>query len=187
MNLSRSCLSSLNDDFWVFGYGSLMWNPGFPYLESTVAKVHGYHRCFCLRSSNYRGTVEVPGLVLGLDRGGSCHGVAFKVSLSDADEVLDYLFDREMLRDSYHPRWVNANCSHLTRPALSFVINRLGLDYAPRLSYDEQSETIARARGNRGSNFDYLENTIQQLQNLAIPDRRLQQLFDQVRHQRREK
>ena len=87
-------------------------------------------------------------------------------------KCLDYLFDREMLRDSYHPRWVNANCDHLTRPALSFVINRLGRDYAPRLSYDEQSKTIAKARGNRGSNFDYLENTIQQLQNLSIPDLR---------------
>lgn len=187
MNLTRSCFSNLNEDFWVFGYGSLMWNPGFSYLDSTIAKVHGYHRSFCLRSRNYRGTVERPGLVLGLDRGGCCHGVAFKVSKDTSNEVLDYLFDREMLRDSYHPRWVKAACGPEIRPALSFVINRNGPDYAPRLSYDEQSETIAQAIGGRGSNYDYLASTIEQLNKLSIPDLRLQSLFRQVRAQNLEK
>ena len=187
MNLSRSCFSDLQDDFWVFGYGSLMWNPGFPFLESTVAKVHGYHRCFCLRSRSYRGTVEQPGLVLGLDRGGSCHGVAFKVALEQADKVLDYLFDREMLRDSYHPRWIKTSSDLGEGKALSFVINREAYDYAPKLSFKEQSQTIARAVGDRGTNFDYLENTIQQLQALSIPDHRLLALFQQVKNQNPEK
>ena len=187
MNLSRACLTTLDRDFWVFAYGSLMWNPGFPFLESRVAKVHGYHRRFCLRSRNYRGNAEVPGLVLGLDRGGSCQGVVFKVSLQEAPRVLDYLFEREMLRDSYHPRWVRATCAEESRPALSFVINRDGIDYAHKLSFELQSKTIAVAVGNRGSNYDYLESTIQQLDRLAIPDKGLKTLYHQVKAQKREK
>ena len=96
------------EDFWVFAYGSLMWNPGFPFLESHPALVRGYHRSFCVESTHYRGTKEKPGLVLGLDRGGACRGRAYKVCRTQGKTVSDYLHEREMLSGIYEPRWLKA-------------------------------------------------------------------------------
>ena len=93
------------EDFWVFGYGSLMWHPGFPHVEVRLAVLHGYHRRFCVYSHRYRGTPERPGLVLGLDRGGSCRGLAFRVPAAESAEVIDYLYEREMITGVYIPRW----------------------------------------------------------------------------------
>ena len=95
-------------DIWVFGYGSLMWRPDFPHVETRPARLRGYHRALCVLSTRYRGTKARPGLVLGLDRGGSCVGRAFRVAARDADRVLAILHEREMLNRVYNPRWLTA-------------------------------------------------------------------------------
>src|SRR3546814_5730407 len=92
------------EGFWVFGYGSLMWHPGFPHVEARPARLRGLHRSFCVYSHRYRGTPQAPGLVLGLDRGGSCHGMAFCVPAAEGEEALDYLFEREMMTGIYRDR-----------------------------------------------------------------------------------
>jgi cation transport protein ChaC len=173
------------DNFWVFGYGSLMWNPGFKFIQSVIGKAYGYHRCFCLRSRLYRGTKETPGLVLGLDRGGSCQGRAFEVSACQATEVIDYLFEREMLRNSYHPKWISIKTETQSNlQALSFVINRRAADYAPKLTEVEQAQTIIQAAGARGSNYEYLENTLNYLQALSITDRKLIKIHKMAKRQK---
>src|SRR5690606_31673486 len=96
------------NDFWVFGYGSLMWNPGFPYQESVQAQIFGYRRSLCIHSHVHRGTPENPGLVLGLDRGGSCRGIAFRVSHEDRHEVLAYLRERELVTHVYKEKVLSA-------------------------------------------------------------------------------
>src|SRR3546814_17447583 len=103
---SDVCSSDLDRDVWVFGYGSLMWNPGFAFLERQPALLRGYHRAFCIYSEHYRGTRERPGLVLWLDRGGSCRGIAFRVAQAAAPEVLGSLWDREVVTSVYAPRTV---------------------------------------------------------------------------------
>jgi cation transport protein ChaC len=169
-------------NFFVFGYGSLMWNPGFPYKNSFIATVRGFNRKFCLRSQSYRGTPECKGLVLGLDHGGSCKGMAFEVCVTTAEEVIEYLFDRELERESYVPTWVDIDVNGKPGKALTFVINRDGQDYAPALSKEEQVITIRKATGSRGSNFEYLENTIKQLDDLSIKDESLLQLYHSISH-----
>ena len=100
------CLAN-GSDLWLFGYGSLMWNPGFPHRVAEPALLHGWHRSFCIYSHRYRGTPERPGLVLGLDRGGSCRGMAFRVGAAHAAEALHYLWEREMVGGVYHMREVS--------------------------------------------------------------------------------
>src|SRR5262245_52232481 len=102
----RRLMPPPGEDFWVFAYGSLMWNRGFRYLESRPALVRGYHRAFCVYSVHYRGTPARPGLVLGLDRGGSCRGRAYKVAAVDGKSVTDYLHEREMITSIYEPLWL---------------------------------------------------------------------------------
>ena len=165
--------------FWIFGYGSLMWNPGFPYEERRHAVLAGFHRRFCIRSTIYRGTPEQPGLVLGIDNGGECHGMAFRVSAEQRDKVLDYLFEREMRAYVYSPTWVSIRIGDKEAPALTFVVKRDHRQYV-LLPEDEMVQIIASSTGANGSNFEYLENTVHALHELGVPDPALDVLHDQV-------
>jgi cation transport protein ChaC len=156
-------------DAWVFAYGSLMWNPGFKPAESRPALLRGYHRAFCIHSTLYRGTPEAPGLVLGLDRGGACRGVAHRISAREREAVLTYLWDREMVYEVYQVRVLPVFLEHHPPvQAICFVANPADPAYAGRLSARHIAEVIARSRGQSGSNVDYLRDTVRHLDELGI-------------------
>ena len=119
-------------DCWLFAYGSLVWNPLFPFEEKRVVTTHGYHRSFCLWSRINRGTLDRPGLVLGLDRGGRCRGVAYRIAADHAEKELRLVWRREMLTGSYVPRWVKVSDGENQFRAIAFTINRAGPAYAGR-------------------------------------------------------
>lgn len=173
-------------DLWVFGYGSLMWNPGFPFREAVTGRLYGYHRDLCIWSRHYRGDAEQPGLVLGLDRGGSCTGVSYRVAAADRRAVLAYLQQRELFTDIYH-----AVCKpvqlHGGRKitALSFIVDRAHGQYTGRLAVNEVSRIVAKARGRRGANREYVLNTLAHLQAMGFPCRRLQQVAEGLNGARR--
>ena len=144
---------------WVFGYGSLIWDPGFDFGEARLARVRGYHRAFCIRSTRYRGTPERPGVVLGLDRGGSCIGMAFRLRPASRRAAVDALFDREMTGGVYVARMLSAALGDgRTVRALAFVANRSSTSYQ-RLTDDEILERLTGCHGQRGPNLDYALRT----------------------------
>ncbi len=168
---------------WVFGYGSLMWNPAFHYAESRRAKLYGYHRAFCLKTPIGRGTKDYPGLVLGLDRGGSVHGIAFRVAEEAAEEELDIIWAREMLAGSYRPTWVSLADEDTGERfhAMAFVMRRDHDRYTGRLHPNETAERIANACGSLGPCREYLENTVAALDELGIGDGPMHDLLRRVR------
>ena len=185
----RSSLAERNSDqpVWVFGYGSLIWNPLMRFAERRVAKVRGYHRGFYLWSKINRGSPEKPGLVLGLDRGGSCGGVAYRLHADHVMEEFNLLWRREMLAPAYFARWVDAYTDSGTVTALTFVVDRSAGDYAGRLSDDEIVSIALGAHGHFGSCADYLLETAMSLEQHGISDhrmRRLARLLMARRHQR---
>ena len=146
--------------WWVFAYGSLLWNPLFPFDDAKPAVLRGLHRHFCLWSLGSRGTVKAPGLVLGLDRGGSCRGVAYRLPARCARAELALLWRREMVVGSYKPRWLQVRSLHpagQTLTALAFVVDRAHPQYAGRLAMARQAKVLATAEGVFGSSADYLE------------------------------
>jgi cation transport protein ChaC len=158
-----------------------MWNPGFPHLEVRPARLIGYHRAFCLYSQHYRGTAERPGLVLGLDRGGSCLGRAYKIAASAGPEVARYLDERELLGGAYDPRWVQIRFDDGRRvPAYAYVIDRACPHYAGWLELDAVAEIIVHAAGARGSNLDYLVNAVRHLDELGIAESALHEVLERV-------
>jgi len=163
-------------DAWVFGYGSLMWNPAIHHCDSRIATLHGYHRRFALWAPLGRGSPDAPGLVFGLARGGSCKGVALRIAGSDVAEEFAVLWRREMVSDGYLPRWVRIRIAEDVVPALTFVLNRASPRYAGRLPDDTVVATIRTAAGDLGSNAEYLLSTVEHLDQLGIPDRRLHAL-----------
>ncbi len=157
------------NNLWVFGYGSLMWDPGFPHVESQSARMYGFHRRLCLWSTRYRGTEKNPGLVAGLDQGGSCTGMAFRVSDADVDATLDYLFERELATNSYKPTMTPIHLqSGDIAQALTFVSIVTHPQYAPKMDAHSAMEFIRKAQGPRGTNTEYLLNTVQYLDALGI-------------------
>ncbi|MCS6892104.1 MAG: gamma-glutamylcyclotransferase [Rhodovarius sp.] len=167
---------------FVFAYGSLIWRPGFPYLAAHPAILRGYHRRFCLWSRHYRGTPESPGLVLGLDRGGSCHGIAFEVAEGEAEAVLDYLDRREnpLGEAVYHRRLLPVTLRDGRRvAAFAYVADRTHPAYA-RPGLEAAAEAIARGHGQAGSNRDYLFNTLRHLRAHGLRDRGLERLAAQL-------
>ena len=160
-------------DLWLFAYGSLMWNPEFEFVRSAPAMLHGYHRAFCIYSKRYRGTPDRPGLVLGLDRGGCCRGVAFLVAEGAVANVLTILWEREMADLVYHPRVVPLAVENMRVKALTFVADRAHEGYCGRLELAEVARTIAEGNGARGPNADYLFNTLRHLAALGIRERNL--------------
>lgn len=166
-------------DFWVFGYGSLMWRPDFPHLESVPARLFGAHRSLCVYSWVHRGTRDRPGLVLGLDRGGSCRGVAFRVAPADIEAVVAYLRQREQVTQIYLERYRPVLLEQPDRPsvtALTFLVNRRHEQYAGVLSADTILALVSRAQGQSGPNPDYVINTQRHLAELGIADHRLEWL-----------
>jgi cation transport protein ChaC len=171
-----------SEPYWVFAYGSLIWDPGFPFIDRHRAVVHGYHRRFCLYSHRYRGTPDLPGLVLGLDRGGCCQGVAYQVAPAESAAVRDYLWAREMSNNAYRPVIVPARLEGGARvPVQTFVISPDHPQYAGRLPADLTARLIASSHGERGSNQAYLENTADHLTELGIHDPAMLKLVRQVR------
>ena len=172
-------------DLWVFGYGSLMWRPDFPYLESRPATLLGAHRALCVYSWVHRGTRERPGLVLGLDRGGACHGIAFLVAAPDVPTVLEALWAREMRRRVYHPQLLRARLPDQQVKALAFVANPRHPGYAGRLEIERTAWLVATCCGSRGSNIEYLTRTIDHLAELGVRDQNLLRVMSAVRALRR--
>jgi len=168
---------------WVFAYGSLIWNPVFAPAEEAAAIVHGWYRAFSLRLTRWRGTPERPGLMLALDRGGSCRGVAYRIAEPDVQEALRALLLRELSEDpcANLPRWVQVRTAAGEKlSALTFAVDRKADDYAGRLDEETIATTLATAAGHWGSCADYLYRTVQQLESRGIRDRRLWRLQDRV-------
>jgi len=163
-------------DVWLFAYGSLVWNPVLDFEERVVATVHGYHRSFCLWSRINRGTPERPGLVLGLDRGGRCPGVAYRIPARLAEGELRLLWRREMLLGSYSARWVHATRAGQDFRALAFVVNRQRSGYAGRLPPEQIVETLRHGHGKLGNGIDYLRQTVDGLAAAGIRDPHLLRL-----------
>ena len=165
---------------WVFGYGSLMWNPEFQFSESSLARVHGYHRSFCIQSTLYRGTPQQPGVVLGLDRGGSVDGLAFKIVDGHESEAINRLYAREMIGNIYHPKLLTVRLRDGREvQALTFVANREHASYK-NLTECEIVARLSCCEGQRGPNCDYAINTHALLQKLGVRDTRLEKLVKRL-------
>ena len=164
-------------DVWVFAYGSLMWEPGFAFVEAARARLWGYHRAFCVDSLVYRGTPDAPGLVLGLDRGGSCAGVAYRIAASGRRAAARSLAERELAEDIYFCRPATLGTGARRVRGHAFVVDRNGPFYAGRLAVEDQAARIAVCRGARGANLDYLLETAARLAALGIADRAVDALL----------
>jgi glutathione-specific gamma-glutamylcyclotransferase len=170
---------SAASDLWVFGYGSLMWRPGFDYLNRRPARLLGAHRALCVFSHFHRGTAEKPGLVLGLDHGGSCRGVAFRVEASKREATVAYLREREQVTSVY--REVMRGVVLLGAPeadvrALCYVVDRSHAQYAGALTRERQLKLVRQGHGRSGVNQDYVLATVKELEVLGIRDATLEWL-----------
>jgi cation transport protein ChaC len=167
---------------WLFAYGSLIWKPEVPHEEERVATAHGWRRSFCLKLTRWRGTVDRPGLMMGLDRGGSCRGLTLRLPLGDSRVQLQKLFRREMTAkpSTYTPRWMKLSTQNGPIRGLGFVINRKGRAYAGPLADEEVAATLADACGHWGSGADYLHNAVTHLEKHGIHDRHLWRLQELV-------
>jgi glutathione-specific gamma-glutamylcyclotransferase len=167
---------------WVFGYGSLMWRPGFPFLEVVPAVLHGYHRSFCVYSCYYRGTPDQPGLVLGLAPGGQCHGLAFRIAAADVAAVKAYLDERELVTYAYVATHLPVETPAGTVAAYTFVADPGHPQYAGELGVERAAQIIIGAQGLAGLNRDYLIETVRRLEKEGFPDERLHDLLRRVEH-----
>jgi cation transport protein ChaC len=168
-----------HEDLWVFGYGSLMWRPGFEFLEQLPARLIGEHRALCVYSFDHRGTPEKPGLVLGLDRGGACRGIAFRVAATRRDEVIGYLRGREqtthVYREVMRSVWLE-NEPRNRVSALAYVVDRGHVQYAGRLSLQDQLRYVRQGHGRSGNNRDYVLETVRSIEAQGFRDPQLHQL-----------
>jgi len=166
-----------HDDLWLFGYGSLMWKPDFAFAEHTVARVRGYHRSFCLWQRRYRGNRHNPNLMLALDAGGSCSGLAYRVTAPGVETKIAATWRRELVGNGYRPRWVTAHTDRGPVRAVAFIANRNNAErYTGRLPDEEIARYIAAACGEGGSGAEYLLETVLALEKLRIRDSRLWRL-----------
>ncbi len=163
-------------DLWVFGYGSLIWNPAFNFAEKRQARLFGYHRSFCLHLTIGRGSREDPGLMLALDRGGSCNGVAFRIAAKDVESETDILWMREMISGAYKPYWSNMVMEKRVVAGLTFVINPKHSSYTGRLSLEKTVSLLKRGKGRLGTCKEYLTNTVEHLDDLNVRDDYLHRL-----------
>jgi glutathione-specific gamma-glutamylcyclotransferase len=167
------------DELWVFGYGSLMWRPGFEFIEQVPARLIGEHRALCVYSFDHRGTPEKPGLVLGLDRGGACRGVAFRVVAKRREQTIEYLRSREqtthVYREVMRSVWLE-NEGRDRVSALAYVVDRGHIQYAGRLSLTEQLRLVRQGHGRSGNNRDYVLSTVKSIEAQGFRDPQLHQL-----------
>jgi len=171
----------MTDELWVFGYGSLMWRPGFPFAERIAATLPGRRRAFCIYSVHHRGTYQRPGLVLGLAPGGATRGAAYRIAPADWDRVHAYLLEREQPTETYiearrrirlaDARWVEA---------LVFLSDVRHPQWAGKLTLERQAELISGATGLSGRNRDYLRDLVEHLQQEGVRDRSLETLLELV-------
>ena len=169
---------------WVFGYGSLLWNPGFGVAEQMPARLAGYHRSFCMRSIHHRGTEEAPGLVLALDEdpAACCDGLALRAAPGTEADTLAYLRERELISSAYLETWHPVVLSDGRQvEAVVYVIDASHVQYCGGLPLEEQAQIIARAVGGRGPNTEYLHNTWAHLRQMGIEDAELAWLDARVR------
>ena len=169
----------------VFAYGSLIWNPGFEFLTKSMAQLAGYHRSLCVFSNHYRGTHEKPGLVLGLDLGGTCRGIVYKVSDEKWLGVLAYIRKREFVSGVYREviRQVRIMGTEDMVPALTYVVNRPHSQYAGKLQIEDVARYVAQGHGLSGTSKAYVENTLAALKDYGIEEKKLQSVLDALQSQ----
>lgn len=166
-------MSGNDGDFWVFGYGSLMWRPGFDFEERVIARLVGLHRSLCVYSHVHRGTPERPGLVLGLDRGGACRGIAFRVAGARRAATLAYLREREQATAVYlevERRVTLARPGNPVVRAVTYIVDRGHPQYAGRLSREQQLHIVRQGHGRSGANPDYVRNTVKAMEEHGFRD-----------------
>src|SRR5262249_23303465 len=165
-----------NEDLWVFAYGSLMWRPDFPFVERVEARLLGRHRALCFYSCVHRGTAERPGLVLGLDHGGTCRGIAYRVSVGNRAYAVTYLRKREQVTSVYRevirPIWLRRK-PELRVPGLCYMVDRGHPQYAGRLSLEQQLHHVRQGHGISGANRDYVTATVAALEQLGYRETEL--------------
>ena len=179
MNLRDFSVQLPKGGLWVFGYGSLMWSPCFPFQERALARVHGYHRALCILSTRYRGTHHRPGLVMGLCHGGSCWGVAYRIAAPQVRRALQRLWHREMPRRVYEPRLVRAQLGRSTRTvrALAFLADPSHPSYVRELDLHGRARLVAQGIGKRGRCVDYIKNTLQHMHAAGVHDPHLEHIL----------
>src|SRR5437660_5841722 len=179
MTLADFSTALPDGDFWVFGYGSLMWSPCFAYREKRVAQVHGYHRALCILSPRYRGTHRKPGLVMGLCRGGSCWGMAYRIPRSEVGRSLARLWSREMPRRVYEPRVVPAMLPDGRRVnALAFVADPQHPSYVRELDLHGRARLVAQGIGKSGHRIDYIRNHLEHKLDVGVRDPHLERVLE---------
>ena len=169
------------EDVWLFGYGSLMWNPACEVAESRPARIHGFHRRFCLWNTFGRGTPEKPGLMLALEPGGSCGGIALRIAAEKLESELAAVWAREMTTSSYAARWVRVRSAGATAfDAVTFVVNPASARYAGRLSHEETVRLLAQGAGPFGTSRGYLEGVVRELEQRGLRDRAMRALLRDI-------
>ena len=179
--LAGAPAGTLDGDVWVFGYGSLVWNPAFEYAEKRRGRIYGFHRAYCIWTHLGRGTPDNPGLMLALDRGGSCCGAGFRIAPDKLEEELSILWAREMAMNSYVATWVTVHTAEGPVSGLTFTIDRNHERYVGRLPSDIVANHLATAKGYLGTSAEYLENTVAHLEELGIRDANLLDLHRRVK------
>lgn len=167
-------------DLWVYAYGSLIWNPEFEFRERRLSTLRGHHRALCLWSRVNRGTPDLPGLVFGLDRGGSCRGMTFRIAAANVPTTFEALWRREMATGAYHPRWLPCATDQGPVNALAFVIDRQNPGYVRGLLEHQTVEIVRRATGRYGPCVDYVVQTHEALSAAGIRDKKLARLAQRL-------
>ena len=178
MDLKDFLAAMPRGDLWIFGYGSLMWSPDFRCAEKHPGHLYGFHRALCIYSHRYRGTPAKPGLVMGLCRGGSCRGMAFRIAAPRVRATLARLWHREMTNRVYVPRMLGVRIGRRRAvPALAFVADTGHRQFAGDLSLEATARLIAQGCGERGDNLAYLANTLAHMEALGVRDPHLARVF----------
>ena len=184
MNATKRATKPAGGDFWVFAYGSLMWRPGFDFLERRQARLVGAHRALCVYSFVHRGTPEKPGLVLGLDRGGNCRGIAYRVATKKRATTIDYLRGREQVtmvyREGWRPVWLDDDPQQSVR-ALVYMVDRGHEQYAGRLALEKQLHFVRQGHGRSGNNRDYVLAAVKEIERQGYRDRDLHVLAERLK------
>ena len=176
-------MTTPDHDLWLFAYGSLMWRPGLAFEEAQRARLTGYRRCFSIYSVHHRGTPERLGMVLGLDRGGVCEGIAYRIAARDVDATRRYLRSRELINGVYREALLPVELEREPRDevtALTYIVERAHPNYAHRLPLATQARLIKGAKGLSGANLDYLVSTVRHLRELGIRERDLERLITMI-------